>query len=99
MVKKSRKVAAKYSELSKAKKRKQRAGSYHQTETVSVSGSQSITESKSPKRSLARQATRTQPELKRGVRSYEYVRTDLKKIGVLAGAMIIVLIIFAFVLG
>jgi hypothetical protein len=99
MPKKSRKTAARYSELSKARKKKQRAKPSLQTQTVSVSTLQGIAESKPAKEKAVRQPPRVQPELKRGFPRYEYVRADLKRIGVLAAAMILVLIILSFVLG
>ncbi len=98
MAKKSRKTAARYSELSKAKKKKQRDKPSEQTGTVSVSTSQSIAEP-APVRSTVPKAVPRQAELKRGISSYQYVRADLKRIGILAGIMILILIIVSFALG
>ncbi len=99
MAKKSRKAAARYSELSRAKKKGQRDKLPHQTPTVSVSTPQGIAEPKPARKPVSEPVPRMQAELKRGARSYQYVRTDLKRIGVLAGAMIVILIILTFALG
>lgn len=100
MAKKSRKTAAKYSQLSRAKKRKQRGKPSLQTGTISAPESQEIAEPKPIIKSPVSKTTpRTQPELKRAIVAYQYVRADLKRIGILAGMMIIILIVLTFVLG
>jgi hypothetical protein len=99
MAKKSRKTAARYSELSKAKKKKQRDKPSEQTGTVSVSTSQSMAEPAPVRSTVPKAVPRPQAELKRGISSYQYVRADLKRIGILAGAMILILIIVSFALG
>ncbi len=99
MAKKSRKVAAKYSELSRAKRRKQRAKPSLQTGTISAPESQEISEPRPIKSPVLRAAPRTQPQPKRAAAAYQYVRADLKRIGILAGMMIIILIVLTFVLG
>ena len=99
MSKGARKRAAKYSELSKGKRRKQRAKLSPETQTVSVSSPGSIVEPKPAAKPSARPVSRTQSETKRGLLDYQYVRADLKRIAVLAGAMLLVLIILTFVLG
>ena len=106
MAKKSKKTAARYSELSKAKKKKQqqqRGKTPDHIQPVSVT---EATEFAGPEpverpvaRPVAKPAPRVQTEGKRGIPSYEYVRTDLKRIGILAGAMIVILIILSFILG
>jgi hypothetical protein len=99
MAKKSRKTAAKYSELSKARKKKQRGKPSLQAQAAPVSAAQDTAEPKPAKRPVVKQTPRAQSEHKRGLPSYDYVRADLKKIGVLAAAMVLVLIILSFVLG
>ncbi len=99
MAKKSRKTAAKYSQLSRAKKKKQRGSPSLETGTISAPKSQEIAEPKPIKSQVSKTAPRTQPQPKRAAASYQYVRADLKRIGILAGMMIIILIVLTFVLG
>ena len=99
MAKKSRKTAARYSELSKAKKKKHGDRPPVQTGTVSVSTSQKVVEPGPVKSQAPKAVARPMAELKRGIPSYQYVRSDLNKIGMLAGAMVLILIILSFALG
>ena len=99
MVKKSKKTAARYSELSKAKRKKQRDTSSNQVQQVSVGAAREQAEPEPVVKAAPRPASRAQSELKRGISSYQYVRADLKRIGMLAGAMFVILIILSFVLG
>jgi len=99
MAKKSRKVAAKYSQLSRAKKKKQRGSPSLQTGMISAPKSQEIAEPKPIKSPVSKTTLRTQPEPKRATLAYQYVKADLKRIGILAGMMIIILIVLTFVLG
>lgn len=98
MAKKSRKRAAKYSELSRTKKKKLRGRPPPQTGTTSVPESQEIAEPKPIRSPVSKAAPRTQPEPRRAAASYQYVRADLKRIGILAGMMVIILIVLTFVL-
>jgi hypothetical protein len=99
MVKKSKKTAARYSELSKAKRKKQRDTAPSQVQSVSVGAVREQAEPEPVAKAAPRPVSRAQSELKRGVHSYQYVRADLKRIGMLAGAMLVILIILSFVLG
>ena len=99
MAKKSRRTAARYSELSKSKKKKRHDKPSVQSGTVSVSTSQKIAEPAPVKSPVSRTVPGPQAELKKGVPSYQYVRADLKRIGILAGTMILILIIVSFALG
>ena len=99
MAKKSRKVAARYSELGRAGKKKQRDKRSLPTGTVSAPKSQEIPEPRPVKSPVSKTALRRQPELKRAIPGYQYVRADLKRIGMLAGMMIVILIVVAFILG
>ena len=42
---------------------------------------------------------RVQPGLKRAVSGYDYVRADLKRIGLLSGLMVVIVVVLAFTLG
>jgi len=99
MAKKSRKTAAKYSQLSKAKKKKPRGKTSPQTGTISAPQFQEIAEPRPIKSPVSKTTPRTQPEPKRAALAYQYVRGDLKRIGILAGIMIVILIVLAFVMG
>ena len=102
MAKKSRRAAAKYSQLSKSKKKKQRGSPSLQTGMVSVPESQEIAEPTPIKPPVSRTTPttpRARPELRRAAATYQYVRADLKRLGILAGMMVIILIVLTFVLG
>ena len=99
MAKKSRRVAAKYSQLSKAKRKKQRGRPSLQTGMVSAPESQEIAEPTPIKPPVSKTTPRAKPGPKRATAAYQYVRADLKRIGILAGMMIIILIVLTFVLG
>jgi predicted flap endonuclease-1-like 5' DNA nuclease len=110
MTKKSRKRAAKYSELSRAKqkKRKQLATIAPEQkvsiakETQEAAATKETVSAKASTTSTAKaaslKAAKAQPERKITMPSYQYVRDDLKRIGILAGAIVVILIILAFVL-
>lgn len=106
MTKKSHKRAAKYSELSRAKQRKRKQLARiapEQTvstakETQEVAATKETVSAKAPTTSTAK-AAKTQPEHKITIPGYQYVRDDLKRIGILTGAIIVILVILAFVLG
>lgn len=103
MTRKSRKRAAKYSELSRTRKRRQplrhlpeqqAAPAQPKEEAVAASAEKSPAPKAQPR--IQPKATSAQSRMQA---SYQYVRNDLKKIGILAGAMIVLLIILTFVLG
>jgi hypothetical protein len=104
MAKKSRKRAARYSELSKAKRRRQVARPGPQPQAVSTSETQEVAAAstkKSPpplKSQTAQKGPKTQPGPRLTILDYKYVKDDLKRIGILAGAGIVIIIILAFVL-
>ena len=131
MAKKSRKTAARYSELSKAGKKKQKAKGPAQPEsqaeteikaevkteiepetqaqpqpqveaqkkprsqTVSVSTSREAVQPRGARGPFPR----ARSEAKLAASGSELVRSDLKRIGILAGIMLVILIILAFTLG
>jgi len=100
MAKKSRKTAAKYSELSRARsKKKPRESNFSETDMVSRPQSQEMPESKLVASPVLKSKPRTQPNPKRSVAGYQHVRSDLRRTGILAGAMIVIIIVLAFVLG
>ncbi len=105
MPKKSRKRAARYSELSKSRKKRQVTRPAPEPEVVSTSTSQetaapSTKKSPAPPKSPAIQrGPRTQPGIRLAIPDYKYVRDDLKRVGILTGAIIVIIIILAFVLG
>ena len=100
MAKKSKKTAAKYSELSKTKK-KRRPDTAPESPRAAVTATQDApkAQAKPVPKASPRPAQRAQTESRRGVPGYEYMRADLKRIGMLAGGMILILIVLAFVLG
>lgn len=105
MPKKSRKRAAKYSQLSKSRKKRQGARPAPEPKAVSATTSQEIAapvakKSPVPAKSPAPQkGTKTQPGIRLTIPDYKYVRNDLKRVGILTGAIIVIIIILAFVLG
>ncbi len=105
MPKKSRKRAARYSELSTSRKKRQVTRPAPEPEAVSTPKSQE-TGSLSPKKSPAppkspasQRGPKTQPGIRLTIPDYKYVRDDLKRVGILTGAIIVIIIILAFVLG
>jgi hypothetical protein len=108
MPKKSRKRAAKYSELSRSRK-KQRQGTRPAPEVKAVSDTTSpeaveatpvVKKSPVPAKSPAPQrAPKLQPGIRISIPEYRYVREDLKRVGILTAAVIVIIIILAFVLG
>jgi hypothetical protein len=99
MAKKSRKTAARFSELSKASKKKRRNKSPVATATIAAPVTQEQAEPTPLEKPVPKPAPRTKPALKRAALGYQYVRDDLKKISMLAGIMIVILIVLAFILG
>jgi hypothetical protein len=110
MTKKSHKRAARYSQQSRAKqrRRKQLDRSSHEATAVATPTKQEMAEAPR-KQEIAQSATKkspptkviskVQPGGKQAIPDYRYVRDDLKRIGILTGAVIVILIILAFVLG
>jgi hypothetical protein len=102
MAKKSKKTAARYSELSKAKKRKKEPDSSSSpvpSLAASVAAPREASRTQPAERPTRRPVQRPQAESKRGVPSYDHLRGDLRKLGLLGAGMILVLIIVSFVLG
>ena len=110
MAKKSHKRAARYSQQSRARqrRRKQLDRSSNEATAVATPATQEMAEAPR-KQEIAQTATKksppakvnpkVQPGGKQVISDYRYVRDDLKRIGILTGAVIVILIILAFVLG
>jgi hypothetical protein len=108
MPKQSRKRAAKYSELSRSrKKQRQGARPAPAQQAVSATTSQEVAapapvakKSTVPAKSPAPQrGPKAQPGIRLTIPEYKYVREDLKRVGILTAAIIVIIIILAFVLG
>lgn len=106
MAKKSRKRAAKYSELSKSRRKRQLARSGPGPQAVSTPKPQEAVATTSTKKSspppkspATQRGPKSQPGLRLTISDYKYVRDDLKRVGILTGAIIVIIIILAFVLG
>jgi len=103
MTRKSRKRAARYSELSRTRKKRQPLRRFPEQQAAQAQPKEevaaaSVEKSPVPKAQPKIQSKATSAQ-SRMLASYQYVRDDLKKIGILAGAMIVLLIILTFVLG
>jgi hypothetical protein len=99
MAKKSRKRAAKYSELSKSRRKRQVVRPALQPEGVATPKTEEVAATITKKTPAPQRVTKTQPGTRLTISDYGYVRDDLKRIGILTGAIIVILIILAFVLG
>ena len=105
MGKRSRKVAAKYSQLSKQVKKRQRPRDSQGEERAQVSTSTGVAQPRSmpePKPApvaARRPAGTAQARHAISVPGFDYVKGDLKRIGVLASAAVVLLIILTFALG
>jgi hypothetical protein len=105
MGKRSREVAAKYSQLSKQGKKRQRSRNSHGDEPAQVSVRTGVAQPKTkpePKPApvaAGRPAAVPQARHAITVPGFDYMKGDLRRIGVLAGAAVVVLIILSFVLG
>lgn len=99
MAKKSRKVAARYSELSREKRKKQGNRQSTQPKAAFTPRTQEIAETTLSKSAISRVAPKPQAGLRQALPGYQYVRDDLKRIGILAGAAVVILIVLTFVLG
>lgn len=99
MTKKSRKAASRYSELSKEGKRRQRHKRYPQPGMSLTPRYQEIAEPRPSVSPISKTVAQPHPEPRRAIPGYQYVSADLKRIGIIAGAMVAILIVLAFILG
>lgn len=99
MTKRSRRTAARYSALSKEGKRRQHRKRYPQQGIPSTPRYQGIVEPPSSLSSISETVAKPGPRLKQALPGYEYLSADLKKIGIIAGSMLAILVVLAFVLG
>ena len=104
MAKKSRKTAARYSELSKAGKKRQRDRRPAESSSAVSSAAADMADSSAMESRIpdtaakAQPAAKVQPVLKRSAASYQHVKADLRRIGVLTAVIVLILIILSFVL-
>ncbi|HUV52406.1 MAG TPA: hypothetical protein VMW64_04950 [Dehalococcoidia bacterium] len=102
MTRKSSKRAARYSELSRTRKKKQPLRRFSEQQAAPAQPKEKVAVASAEKSPAPKVQPKVQskvtPSQSRMLASYQYVRDDLKKIGVLAGAMIVLLIILTFVL-
>ena len=105
MAKKSRKAAARYSELSKGGRKKQRVKNSSQpaaavaptpAEPPESTKIDAVTDKKTVTTGVA---IKPQAVQKQYLPDYQYVRGDLRMIGILAGTVVVILIVLTFVLG
>jgi len=99
MAKKSRKRAAKYSELSKAKKKRQLNRHSPEPKVTSIPKYQEVAEPGPRKSPIAKTVLKPQAGVRQPVHNYQYVRDDLKRIGILTAGVVVILIVLAFILG
>jgi hypothetical protein len=100
MAKRSRKVAAKYSELSKEGRKKERNRQSQQSRAAPAPRPQEPTVAAvkaSPVSNVA--VPKHKNAAGQSFGSFEYVRADLRTIGMLSGTVVLVLIVLTFVLG
>jgi len=109
MAKKSHRVASRQAQVSKERKRKKRsqvsqrhlmsAGAPGAPSTVATPEPATAPSTvATPKPSTAPSVTRP-ASTRQAVPRYQYVIADLRKIALIAGAMLVILIVLAFVLG
>ena len=98
MPKKSHRVAARQAAASKERKRKKRAQTSHKPPLDAGAPATSSTVA-TTEPSTAPPLTRPTPAARPMAPRYQYVIADLRKIGLIAGAMLVILIVLAFVLG
>lgn len=109
MAKKSHRVASRQAQVSKERKRKKRsqasqrhpmpAGAPAAPSTVATPEPATAPSTvATPKPSTAPSVTRP-ASTRQAVPRYQYVIADLRKIALIAGAMLVILIVLAFVLG
>ena len=99
MPRKSRKAAAKYSQLSRTRKRRQPLGSYTEPKAAVVQEDQEPVKPRPSASAVPRATPKPQREVGHALVDYQYVRDDLKRIGVMTAGVLLVLVVLAFVLG
>lgn len=105
MPKKSHRVASRQAQVSKERKRKKRTQSPQRPAAVTPAEPATSPAAQPPASStpdvqpLAPAKPLAKPAVAQAVPRYQYFAADLRKTAVLAGAMLIVLIVLAFVLG
>lgn len=105
MPKKSHRVASRQAQVSQERKRKKRAQSTQRQSIVTPAQPASAPEAQTPPASMptvqpsAASKPSAKPSAAQSIPRYQYFIADLRKIALLAGAIIIVLIVLAFVMG
>ncbi len=104
MSRKSHKAAAKYSELSKERKKKQRDRQSPQPRAAFAPRTREVAQTSIAGSHTSRTATKPKAAKPRAASAhsfpgYQHVGSDLKRIGILAGGAVIILIALTFVLG
>ncbi|MEE8373948.1 MAG: hypothetical protein V3R87_09525 [Dehalococcoidia bacterium] len=97
MAKKSRKIATRYSQLSKEGKKRQRNRLSPQPSAASIH--EPGREEAGVTRAAPRAAPRPSNVAARPLAGYDYVRDDLRRIGILGGAALVIIVVLTFVLG
>ncbi len=92
--KKSRRVASRQAAASKQRKKKKRA-QVSQQRAVTAPTTPTPTDIAAPPEPVTPPVTQPVQQVASG---FQYIRTDLRKIGIIAGAIIIILIILGFIL-
>ncbi len=110
MPKKSHRVASRQAAVSKERKRKKRAqasqrhpmpaGAPAVPSTVATPGPPAAPSTvATPEPATTPSVTQPAPAARQAIPRYQYVVADLRRIALLAGAMLVILIVLAFVLG
>lgn len=99
MAKKSRKAAAKYSELSRERKKKQKNRQDLQPRAVVAPKTREAVEPPVARKPVASAVTKRQSGMAQHLPVNPYVRADLRRIGILAGGALVILIVLTFILG
>ena len=107
MARKSRKAAVRYSQLSKEKKKKPKNGISFESRVASdASNSSGVDEvldttwkPTAEKKPLVKRVIKAQDKAIQALPKYDYVRDDLKRIGIFSGVVVVILIILTFILG
>jgi hypothetical protein len=103
MAKKSRKTAAKYSQLSKERKKKPKARSANPRDTITIPVQREEPLESTP--GTVKPVSKAGPKVQTAalnvsaVPGFNYIKRDLKRIAALVGSFLVLLIILTFVLG
>ncbi|MBE0481562.1 MAG: hypothetical protein IBX68_11360 [Dehalococcoidia bacterium] len=99
MARKSRRTAARYSEISKERKKKQRGRAPLLEDTASEPITVAVPEQAQTRYAPYRTAPAARSDTKEAAAEYSHVKEDLRVVGIISGAMLTLLIVLSFVLG